>query len=23
MTLKGQGGDPNVFKAHYFDNGLR
>jgi len=23
MTVKGQGGDPNMFKAHYFENGSR
>jgi len=23
VTVKGQGHDPNIFKAHYFENGLR
>ena len=23
VTLKGQGRDPNIFNAHYFENGLR
>jgi len=23
VTLKGQGGDPNIFKARYFENGSR
>jgi len=23
MTFKGQGRDPNTFKARYFENGLR
>jgi len=23
VTAKGQGRDPNIFKAHYFENGSR